>query len=256
MPSWNIHTAQTERLLATLGPEALGVADANAFLFGNYLPDVYVGYMVPDASMRIDYRITHFANGNLIPVPDIDRFWDDYVPDRSGRARLQGCEASLLLGSWAHLACDRCYNASFRQFYRTHEMPWGDELRRRKQADFALFGLSLTISSHVRETPELVAAAQGFGPYSVLAADVTRSIAAASAIVDRNAAGPEPGARYLLLSAAWMEEVFASCDAFVRAWLVAAAQLARAGASLRAAEVRAAAGLPAQEPDDLHWMDK
>ena len=256
MPSWNIHTAQAERLLATPGPEALGVSDANAFLFGNYLPDVYVGYMVPDAAMRIDYRITHVANANLIPVPDLDRFWDDYYLDRSRHARLRGVDASLFLGAWAHLACDRCYNAGFRRFYLTQEMPQGDELRKRKQADFALFGLSLDIVAKVELTPELLGAARHFGPYSILEPDVERAIAAASAIVDSNAAGPEPGACYQLLSAAWMQDVFSSCDAFVRAWLVAAAQLTRAGAEVTAADVRAAASLPAQEPDDLHWMDR
>ena len=55
MPSWNIHTAHVERLLREHGASELGIGDKDAFLMGNLLPDVYVGYMVPDASWRIDY---------------------------------------------------------------------------------------------------------------------------------------------------------------------------------------------------------
>ena len=44
MPSWNIHTAHVERLLREEGAARLGVRDVNAFLFGNFLPDIYVGY--------------------------------------------------------------------------------------------------------------------------------------------------------------------------------------------------------------------
>ena len=47
MPSWNIHIAQTERLLERGGAVARTVRDANAFLFGSLVPDIMVGYMVP-----------------------------------------------------------------------------------------------------------------------------------------------------------------------------------------------------------------
>ena len=40
MPSWNIHSAHAEKLLADCGAAALGVADENAFLFGNFVPEV------------------------------------------------------------------------------------------------------------------------------------------------------------------------------------------------------------------------
>ena len=54
MPSCNIHTAHVERLLREHDARDLGIRDADAFLMGNILPDVYVGYMVQDASWRID----------------------------------------------------------------------------------------------------------------------------------------------------------------------------------------------------------
>ena len=67
MPSWNIHTAHVERLLREEGAARLGVRDVNAFLFGNFLPDIYVGYMVPVPVVRLrDYRETHFADGGAI----------------------------------------------------------------------------------------------------------------------------------------------------------------------------------------------
>ena len=67
MPSWNIHTAHVERLLAEDAPSALGIRDVNAFLFGNLVPDIYVGYMVPDTSRTIAYQETHFADRATCP---------------------------------------------------------------------------------------------------------------------------------------------------------------------------------------------
>lgn len=43
MPSWNIHIAQTERLLERTGALANSVRDRNAFLFGCVVPDIFVG---------------------------------------------------------------------------------------------------------------------------------------------------------------------------------------------------------------------
>ena len=55
MPSWNIHTAHVERLLADCEPDDLGIEDVNAFLFGNYVPDIYLGFMVADITFHVDY---------------------------------------------------------------------------------------------------------------------------------------------------------------------------------------------------------
>lgn len=65
MPSWNIHIAQTERLLERSGALANSVRDRNAFLFGCVVPDIFVGYMVPGIADPIPYRITHFAKPEL-----------------------------------------------------------------------------------------------------------------------------------------------------------------------------------------------
>ncbi len=79
MPSWNIHIAQTERLLERGGAVARTVRDANAFLFGSLVPDIMVGYMVPGITDPIPYRQTHFAAPAFIPKPREREFWDTYV---------------------------------------------------------------------------------------------------------------------------------------------------------------------------------
>ncbi len=79
MPSWNIHIAQAERVLARRGSVARAVRDRNAFLFGCLVPDIYVGYMVPAVERPIAYRITHFATPAHIPKPREREFWDAYV---------------------------------------------------------------------------------------------------------------------------------------------------------------------------------
>ena len=250
MPSWNIHTAHVEHLLEGGRAQGLGVADANAFLFGNYVPDVYVGFMVPDATMRIDYRITHMAAGSLIPVPDADRFWDGYI----AHARpMSGSAFSLTLGAWAHILTDRFYNGNFREFWRAHDVPQGDELRVCKQADFDLFGRTFGIASHVRPTPELLEAAREFGPYSILPEDVDRSICVADAIVADSARAPEERP-YRLLDEDWLGAVFDACDERLTAWLSAWQRLVARGASVSAAEIRAEAGLAPATSDDPDWM--
>lgn len=79
MPSWNIHIAQAERLLAREGAVARTVRDRNAFLFGNLVPDIYVGYMVPGITQPIPYRLTHLAKPEPIPKPREREFWETYV---------------------------------------------------------------------------------------------------------------------------------------------------------------------------------
>lgn len=86
MPSWNIHIAGTERLLARDGCVSKTVCDRNAFLFGNVVPDIFVGYMVPGVEEPIAYRITHFADPEPIPKPREREFWNGYVAPLLGRA--------------------------------------------------------------------------------------------------------------------------------------------------------------------------
>ena len=92
MPSWNIHIAHAEGLLAKDGPVARVVRDRNAFLFGNLIPDIYVGYMVPGIVHPIPYRVTHFAKPEHIPKPREAEFWVQYIaPTLSELGIANGC---------------------------------------------------------------------------------------------------------------------------------------------------------------------
>lgn len=93
MPSWNIHIAHAEELLAREGGLASAVRDRNAFLFGNVIPDIRVGYMVPGIVDPIPYRITHFAKPEHIPKPREWEFWDTYVVPAFEGAGLSGVGA-------------------------------------------------------------------------------------------------------------------------------------------------------------------
>ena len=179
MPSWNIHTAHVERLLREEGAEALGVRDVNAFLLGNLAPDIYVGYMVPDTTYRIDYKLTHHALREHIPLPRADEFWDFYV------ARHEHV-SDLTLGAWAHLVCDHVYNAHTRVYLERIGVAPGERARVGKQGDFALFGRTLDISLVPRVDDALLGQCADFGPYTILERDARAAVEAAEQIVRKN----------------------------------------------------------------------
>lgn len=189
MPSWNIHTAHVEWLLREEGAARLGVRDVNAFLFGNFLPDIYVGYMVPVPVARLrDYRETHFADGGAIPSPNYQAFWDRFVVGCDMTAA-DGSLHDLVLGAWAHLVCDSVYNTRTRAYIASIGVKAGDVTRKRKQRDFALFGRTFDISLRPRVTPELIAACAAYLQYPVVEADVREAVAVAGHIVDENHEG-------------------------------------------------------------------
>ena len=179
MPSWNIHTAHVERLLRDEGAAALGIRDENAFLFGNLVPDVYVGYMVLDTTFRIDYKLTHHAIREHIPLPRYDEFWDFYIAN-------QRTVSDVTLGAWAHLVADHVYNAHTRAYLASIGLEAGEKARIGKQGDFALFGRTLDISMvpHVNEA--LLAQCAKFAPYTILPYDVEGAVASAERIVEKN----------------------------------------------------------------------
>ena len=179
MPSWNIHTAHVERLLREEGAEALGVTDVNAFLLGNLAPDIYVGYMVPDITYRIDYKLTHQALREHIPLPSYDEFWNFYVA-RQERV------SDLVLGAWAHLATDHVYNAHTRRYLELIGVKPGEKARIGKQADFALFGRTLDISLVPHVDDALLDQCASFPPYTILERDARAAADAARRIVEKN----------------------------------------------------------------------
>ena len=201
MPSWNIHIALAERVLENGDAARLSIADANSFLFGNCAPDVYVGFMVPDASLHVDYCITHLAKIDSIPVPDADLFWDNYVARRKP-ATPSG--TSLALGAWAHLVADRYYNGRFRGLMRENNVLDGKSLRLKKQADFDRFGRTLRLSRMMEATPELLDAAWSFKQYRILPDDVERAVSVANRIVGEGGFQLPDDGGYKLLTGEWM----------------------------------------------------
>ena len=211
MPSWNIHTAHVERLLAEHEADELGITDVNAFLFGNYVPDIYLGFMVHDTTYRLDYCLTHLAKPHVIPLPDSDQFWDECILHPIRRPSTE-TGLSLTLGAWAHLAADRMYNARFRSFCETHDVPSGNELRIGKQADFGMFGQALGPSTRVVLTQELLDAARSFRPYSILPEDAKRSVDVANSLLLGEKPFHPASGDYRVLNAKWMTDTFDACN--------------------------------------------
>ena len=199
MPSWNIHTAHVERLLREEGVEALGIRDVNAFLLGNFVPDIYVGYMVPDITYRIDYKLTHLTQRAHIPLPRHEDFWDFYVAG-------QRYVSDLTLGAWAHLVCDHVYNAHTRAYLAKIGVPAGERARVGKQGDFALFGRTLDISLVPHVDDALLGQCAEFGSYAILERDARSAVDVAVGIVEKNRTEHVTGTpTYQLLTADFFE---------------------------------------------------
>lgn len=212
MPSWNIHTAHVERLLREESPDALGVRDTNVFLFGNLVPDVLVGYMVKNPSVRIDYKLTHLALREHIPVPRYDEFWDFYIRQGPGAP----APTDLVLGAWCHLVCDHVYNKHTRAWLKERGIEPGEAMRIAKQSDFALYGRTLRISAKPEATPELLAACAAFPQYTLPAADVEEAVRVAGSIVDENCAKQETNPTYELLSEKFFSTASSEADTIMR----------------------------------------
>ncbi len=252
MPSWNIHAAHVERLLREGEPPELGIRDANVFLFGNFAPDVYVGYLVGDVSHTLRYCDTHVTAPHAIPLPGADEFWGDYIAPYI----TSGGVDDLTLGVWAHLTADHSYNALVRGFNAEHGIPAGTLTRIRKQKDFARFGKLLAPRLSVEATPELLAACENFGPYAIDADDARKAVKAAAGLLDPEGEDTISGTDgdlvvepaetasggYLLLSPEFLEGAFDATDAAIRSGLT------RYVAELKAAGGDPAAPAPARRP--------
>ncbi len=184
MPSWNIHTAHVERLLREEGAEALGIRDTNAFLFGNVLPDVYVGYMVKGTTTRIDYKLTHLTYRDHIPLPRYQEFWDFYVKNPQGYGA--PCVTDVVRGAWCHLVCDCVYNTHTRAFLDAAGIQAGEAARIKKQSDFALFGRTLDIRMVPVANEALYTQCARFPMYKVARQDVDAAIEVCDQIVRTN----------------------------------------------------------------------
>ena len=102
MPSWNIHIAQAERLLARDGACARFVRDANAFLFGNLVPDI------PVVAFELHLEALLRASGDQEAYREFSQFpsvehdlaivVDDDVTCEDLERRLRSAGGKLLVG--------------------------------------------------------------------------------------------------------------------------------------------------------------
>lgn len=186
MPSWNIHTAHVEKLLREEGTEKLGIRDVDAFLIGNVLPDIYVGYMVQGATTRIDYKLTHLTLRCHIPVPRYQEFWDFYVENPAGYGASEVTD--VVKGAWCHLVCDAVYNTHTRERLAELGIRPGEDARVAKQTDFATYGRTLSISLKPQVNDAVIAQCEAFPQYRVAEPDVRAAAEVAARIVDDNIA--------------------------------------------------------------------
>ena len=178
MPSWNVHIAHVERLLATEGPWTSVVQNRDAFVLGNLVPDIYVGYMVPDVSHKIPYKDTHFADPTFVPAPDASHFYASYIQGRTAN--------DITIGAWCHLLCDHYYNLRTNEYIASIGVKPGEQTRIRKQADFNLYGQTLDISLVPRLSAEVLTQCAAFEQYELDEHDVRLSVESAERIVREN----------------------------------------------------------------------
>ncbi len=209
MPSWNIHTAHVEKLLASESLEVLGLQGANLFLFGNFVPDIYVGHMVQPITRKLEYRDTHLTDPSFIPFPDAGLFYRRYLLEQDSN--------DLLLGAWTHLLCDHYYNLRAAEYIVSINEKPCDRNRIRKQTDFNLFGKTLNITSTLQITNELLELCAAFPQYSIKEQDVINSVSVQREIVRKNAEEHLSGEpQYSLLTPDFFQRTFCEVDGLLR----------------------------------------
>ena len=191
----------------------MGIRDINAFHFGNLVPDIYVGYMVPNPSRKITYRETHFADPGYVPEPRYGEFFERYaLPSADADGRV----SDVVLGAWTHLVADHIYNAHFNRLLEREGLTPGDEVRERKQADFNDFGHTLDISFIPQVDEALVAQCLAFPQYEMPFEDVQSTCDVMAGIVEDNAAHHVSNPSYRLLGSDYFAQVPDEVDSLMR----------------------------------------
>ena len=181
MPSWIIDLAHAEQLLADAGTAQLGIDDWNSFLVGSILPDIPVGFMVPNPRKHIRYIYTHCADPVPIPVPREQEFFEAHLAC--------GSASSLERGIWAHIACDALYNQATIDFLDRQKIAAGEPARIGKQGDFMLFGKSLATGKGPIGSDEVMAELDRFADWRPDKDDVRTGIAVAQSFINTH---PQP----------------------------------------------------------------
>lgn len=209
MPSWNIHIAEGEDILAGASELARAISDPNVFMFGCLVPDIYVGYMVPEIPRTIPYTLTHFSQPVPIPKPHEEEFWTRYV-EPCLKSVPAGALRDVVLGAWAHLHADNVWNSRTNEYLDTIGGEPGEEFRIKKQADFDVFGRTLSLSWNPVASEALLAAAKSFPQYAIDARTAKSALEVARGFVERANGEPRHEA-YRLLTDEFFACVFAEC---------------------------------------------
>lgn len=144
MPSWITHLVTAKKIKHEV--------EENEFIFANIMPDILEGYNVQEVSKIVKDYQTHYPknqmiNGITIPVPDIQKFKEQY------REKLKN---PIIKGYYCHLLTDYYWNTytyeNYFENYKKEEdlvkirlnngeekiLKW-DEAVRIKQRDFKNF---------------------------------------------------------------------------------------------------------------------
>lgn len=224
MPSWNVHIAHVEYVLAHHALREIAVHNPSAFLLGNLLPDLYVGYMVPDISKKISYNTTHLADPSQVPLPDYDAFAARYLTQPPCTYDEQE-HCDVLLGAWCHMMCDHCYNKQTRAFLAAHGIPRGEKARIGKQTDLATFGKTIDIASHITIDDDVMQQIARFPQYRIERCDVDACARVVDEIVAQNRAEhiyTQP--TYIMLHQRFFDDTFTMVNNLLHAQLTAYAR--------------------------------
>lgn len=153
MPSWITHLITANKIAEKLKIEE---DKKSEFIFGNIMPDILNGFNVKIEN-PLSYYETHFAkkveiNGITLPIPDIDRFKEEYKDILKSNI--------LICGFFTHLLTDYFWNEYvYKNYFEIYDkeqrivkvkyrngkkriLSWNEAVQE-KQKDFALFAQSL-----------------------------------------------------------------------------------------------------------------
>ena len=105
MPRWGIHLDIATKIL-----DSNKTIDKNLFLFGNILPDIQVGYMVPDVSNIVKYDISHYELKNGTTM-----YMNFY------KSNIDKMNEPIFMGYFTHLVADYCFNTRLKKQYIFNE---------------------------------------------------------------------------------------------------------------------------------------
>lgn len=152
MPSWVTHLVTANKILERLQTKDIKENEKGEFVFGNIMPDIFNGFNIT-VTNRLSYYTTHFAkkvqiNGIDLPIPDIDRFKQEYKSEIANNP--------VICGFYTHLLTDYFWNEySYKNYFEIYDkeqrivklrykdgkqeiLTWAEAVRE-KQKDFALF---------------------------------------------------------------------------------------------------------------------